>query len=85
MMPDEEFDHPDTNYYILMEELKNKIKNIQLDLQSIRDPELKGFAEKRYSDLKIEYFRLLKDYASFVLLSKDFEEQDLVDNEEEVN
>lgn len=82
MMPEEEFMNPDTNYMILMEELRARIMNIQLDMQSIRDPEIKGFAEKKYTKLKIEYFRLLKDYTSFVLLSGDL---DRVENEGEEN
>lgn len=70
MMPDDEFKDPDTNYFVLMEELKARLINIQLDLQNIRDPEIKGIAQKIYSDLKIEYFRLYKDYVAFVGMSE---------------
>lgn len=69
-MPEEEFQNPDTNYFVLMEELKTRLINIQLDLQNIRDPEVKGIAQKIYSDLKIEYFRLYKDYVAFVGMSE---------------
>lgn len=69
-MPDDEFKDPDTNYFVLMEELKARLINIQLDLQNIRDPEIKGIAQKIYSDLKIEYFRLYKDYVAFVGMSE---------------
>ena len=70
MMPEEEFQNPDTNYFVLMEELKTRLINIQLDLQNIRDPEVKGIAQKIYSDLKMEYFRLYKDYVAFVGMSE---------------
>lgn len=76
MMPEEEFYNTDTNYSILMEELKQKLINLQLDLQNIRDPEVKGYTERIYTKLKIEYFRLLKDYTSLVVLSRDLEETD---------
>ena len=69
-MPEEEFQNPDTNYFVLMEELKTRLINIQLDLQNIRDPEVKGIAQKIYSDLKMEYFRLYKDYVAFVGMSE---------------
>lgn len=70
-MPSEEFDDPDTNYYILTKELQQRIQNIQLDRQSIRDPELRGHAERIYSELKAEYFRLSKDYIALVAMTQD--------------
>lgn len=76
MMPEEEFQNPDTNYFVLMEELKTRLINIQLDLQNIRDPEVKGIAQKIYSDLKIEYFRLYKDYVAFVGMSEGLGEKE---------
>lgn len=76
MTPEEEFNNPDNNYYILMEELKTRLMNIQLDLQSIRDPEIRGFAQKIYSDLKLEYFRLFKDYVAFIGMSEGLKENE---------
>ena len=73
MMPDEEFDNPDVNYYVLSQELKQRIQNIQLDMQSIRDPELRGCAEKLYTELKAEFFRLSKDYIALVAMTQDVE------------
>ena len=82
MTPEEEFYDSDTNYSILMEELKQRLINIQLDRQSIRDPEIRGHAERIYSQLKTEYFRLLKDYTSLIVLSKDLNYNDIEEEED---
>ena len=68
MKINEEFDDPDVNYYILTQELRQRIQNIQLDRESIRDPELRGHAERIYTNLKAEYFRLSKDYIALVAM-----------------
>ena len=53
---DEEFNDPNTNFLILMKELEQRIKTLQNDLQVIQDPELRGFENKLYRKLKVEYF-----------------------------
>lgn len=58
---DEEFLNPNTNFNTLMMELRNRIENIRLDTIHINDPELKGVAEKLYTELRLEYFKLMRD------------------------
>lgn len=56
---EEEFEDPNWNYAILLTEQKERIINLQYDMNNIRDPELLGFATKLYTDLKNNYFNLL--------------------------
>ena len=77
---DEEFNDPNTNFLILMKELEQRIKTLQNDLQVIQDPELRGFANKLYRKLKVEYFYLLK---SDLELAKMFESENISKEEDE--
>lgn len=70
---DEEFLDPGRNYEITMMELRDRIEKIRLDIIQINDVEVKGFAEKRYIELRIEYFKLMRD---MVTLEQMFGEQD---------
>ncbi len=72
---DSEFLDPNRNYEITMQELRNRIENLRLDSIQANDPEVKGFAEKRYIELRLEYFKLIRDDLT---LQKIYEE----DNEE---
>jgi len=58
---DAEFLDPNRNYEVTMQELRNRIENLRLDSIQANDPEVKGFAEKRYIELRIEYFKLIRD------------------------
>ncbi len=58
---DEEFINPNRNFEVLMMELRDRIEKIRLDIIHINDPELKGIAENLYIDLKIKYFKLMRD------------------------
>ena len=51
---DAEFLDPNRNYEVTMQELRNRIENLRLDSIQANDPEVKGFAEKRYIELRIE-------------------------------
>ena len=70
---DAEFLAPNRNYEITMQELRNRVENLRLDAIQANDPEVKGFAEKRYIELRIEYFKLIRDDLT---LQKMYEEQD---------
>ncbi len=70
---DEEFLDPGRNYEITMMELRDRIEKIRLDIIQINDVEVKGFAEKRYIELRIEYFKLMRD---MVTLEQMFGEQE---------
>jgi len=58
---DDEFINPNRNYETLMAELRDRIEKLRLDTIHINDPELKGIAEKLYTDLRIKYFKLMRD------------------------
>lgn len=58
---DAEFLDPNENITITMKELRNRIENLRLDCIQANDPEVKGFAEKKYIELRIEYFKLMRD------------------------
>lgn len=73
---DVEFLDPNRNYEITMQELRNRIENLRLDIIQANDPEVKGFAEKRYIDLRIKYFQLMRDDLT---LQKLYEEQEEVE------
>ena len=49
---DEEFTSADYNYVILLKEMTQEIKSLQNDLQVITNDEVRGFAKKRYIELK---------------------------------
>lgn len=56
---EDEFEDPNWNYAILLTELKERIKDLQYDLNNIKDPEVLGFAASLYIKLKRDYFNLL--------------------------
>lgn len=58
---DVEFLDPNENINITMKELRNRIENLRLDCIQANDPEVKGFAEKKYIELRVEYFKLMRD------------------------
>lgn len=58
---DEEFLDPNVNYRILMAELRERIVKLQHDINNIQDEVILGLAQKEYTDLKIRYFKLLRD------------------------
>lgn len=68
---DEEFINPNKNFDTLMMELRDRIEKIRLDTIHINDPEVKGFAEKRYIELRIEYFKLMRDDLTLQNLYRD--------------
>jgi tyrosine-protein phosphatase YwqE len=59
--PNEEFLDPNMNYRILLTELRERLQNLQHDIEAIQDQEVKGLATQIYTDLKIQYFKLLRD------------------------
>lgn len=74
---DVEFYDINENIKITMQELMNRIKNIRMDIIQINDPEVKGFAEKKYIELRLEYFKLLRDDLTLQkLYEEDFEEEE---------
>ena len=68
---DEEFLDVNKNLTITLQELRNRIENLRLDIIQSNDPEVKGFAEKRYIKLRIEYFKLLRDDLTLQKLYED--------------
>lgn len=71
---DSEFFDVNENLTITLQELRNRIENIRLDMIQCNDPEVKGFAEKRYIELRIEYFKLLRDDLTLQKLYEDVDE-----------
>ena len=55
----QEFNNPDVNFLILLQEMEQELRLIQLDLTQIKSPIVKGLAQKEYLRLKKEYFYLL--------------------------
>lgn len=70
---DAEFLDVNQNLTITLQELRNRIENLRLDIIQANDPEVKGFAEKRYIALRIEYFKLLRDDLTLQKLYEDEE------------
>lgn len=56
---DDEFSDPNWNYAILLAELRERIVNLQYDINNIKDPEVLGFATELYTKLKNNYFDLM--------------------------
>lgn len=69
---DVEFTDPNRNLEITLMELRDRIEKIRLDLTQINDAEVRGFAEKVYIDLRIQYFKLIRDDLT---LQKMYEEE----------
>lgn len=55
----QEFNSPDVNFLILLQEMEQELRLIQLDLTQIKSPIIKGLAQTEYLRLKKEYFYLL--------------------------
>lgn len=72
---DAEFIDPGKNYEITMMELRDRIEKIRLDIIQINDVEVKGFAEKRYMELRIEYFKLMRDMVTLEQMFGEEEEE----------
>ena len=49
----QEFSNPDANFLILLQEMETEIKLMQLDLLQIQSPILKGYAQEKYLDFKV--------------------------------
>lgn len=77
---DLKYSDPNVNFATLMNELKFRLNNLELDLVHIHDAELKGVAQKMYTDLSIKYFSLMKDDLT---LQKMFENNDIGDRNED--
>lgn len=75
---DVEFQDPNENFVVTLKELRNRIENLRLDSIQANDPEVKGFAEKRYIDLRIKYFKLMRDDLT---LQKLYEENEVFEDE----
>ena len=73
---DVEFTDPNRNLEITLMELRDRIEKIRLDLTQINDSEVRGFAEKVYIDLRIKYFKLIRDDLT---LQKLYEEEEEVE------
>ena len=65
---DVEFTDPNRNLEITLMELRDRIEKIRLDLTQINDSEVRGFAEKVYIDLRIQYFKLIRDSYLFIFV-----------------
>ena len=55
----QEFNSPDVNFLILLQEMEQELRLIQLDLTQIQSPIIKGLAQQEYLKLKEKYFYLL--------------------------
>ena len=73
-----EFIDPNRNYEILLEEMKKRLKELQLDLLNINDTEVLGYAQKTYTNLKIEYFKLMRDDLNLQKLFETGDEEDVL-------
>lgn len=72
---DVEFEDPNRNLEITLMELRDRIEKLRLDLTQANDPEVKGFAEKRYIELRIEFFKLIRDDLTLQKLYENQEEE----------
>lgn len=73
---DEEFVNPNRNFETLMMELRDRIEKIRLDMIHINDTEVKGFAEKKYFELRVQYFKLMRDDLQLQKLFEGVEEDE---------
>jgi hypothetical protein len=76
---DEKYSDPNIYFSSMMNEIKYRLSKLELDLVHINDTELKGVAQKMYTDLSIKYFELLKDDLT---LQKMYEDLDYEDGED---
>lgn len=55
----QEFNSPDINFLILLQEMEQELRLMQLDLTQIQSPIIKGLAQQQYLKYKEKYFYLL--------------------------
>lgn len=55
----EEFINPNINYDVMMSKIRNRILNLESDIQNVQDPVVKGFATEELIKLRKEYFDYL--------------------------
>lgn len=55
----QEFNSPDINFLILLQEMEKELRLMQLDLTQIQSPIIKGLAQQQYLKYKEKYFYLL--------------------------
>lgn len=73
----QEFNNPDVNFLILLQEMEQELRLIQLDLTQIKSPIIKGLAQEKYLQLKKEYFYLLaKDLELLKMYQTDNEDKE---------
>ena len=73
----QEFNNPDVNFLILLQEMEQELRLIQLDLTQIKSPIVKGLAQTEYLRLKKEYFYLLaKDLELLKMYQTDNEDKE---------
>lgn len=71
----QEFNSPDINLLILLHELEQEMKLMQLDLSEIRSPIFKGLCQEKYLKYKEKYFYLMaKDLELLKMYQIDDEE-----------
>lgn len=75
---DAEFLDVNENIITTLRELRDRIEKLRLDTIQANDAEVKGFAEKRYIQLRIEYYKLLRDDLT---LQKLYEEEEVIDSD----
>ena len=73
----QEFNNPDVNFLILLQEMEQELRLIQLDLTQSKSPIVKGLAQEKYLQLKKEYFYLLaKDLELLKMYQTDNEDKE---------
>ena len=73
----QEFNNPDVNFLIILQEMEQDLRLIQLDLTQIKSPIIKGLAQTEYLRLKKEYFYLLaKDLELLKMYQTDNEDKE---------
>ena len=77
----QEFNSPDVNLLILLKEMEDELRLMQLDLTEIQSPILRGLAQQKYLSLKEKYFYLLaKDLELLKMYEQTTETESLEDN-----
>lgn len=71
----QEFNSPDINFLILLQEMEQELRLMQLDLTQIQSPIIKGLAQQQYLEYKEKYFYLLaKDLELLKMYQADSQE-----------
>ena len=72
----QEFNSPDVNLIILLQEMEQELRLMQLDINQIQSPILRGLAQKEYLKYKEKFFYLLaKDLELLKMYQVDEEKQ----------